>query len=111
MTCGWVSSCAPGNDAVHTLSAMNGGTKATVAQMQQHAEELNAHDTHVVTPDGYDAPGQVSSAYDLSLFARAGPAERRTSASTARRPVRSSPASKGKDGKRGSSASRTPTGC
>ncbi|MFJ9466770.1 D-alanyl-D-alanine carboxypeptidase family protein [Streptomyces caniferus] len=61
-----------GNDAVHTLSAMNGGTKATVAQMQQHAKELNANDTHVVTPDGYDAPGQVSSAYDLSLFARSG---------------------------------------
>ncbi|WP_336050696.1 D-alanyl-D-alanine carboxypeptidase family protein [Streptomyces sp. CA2R101] len=61
-----------GNDAVHTLSAMNGGTKATVAQMQQRAKELNAHDTHVVTPDGYDAPGQVSSAYDLSLFAREG---------------------------------------
>ncbi|MER0482204.1 D-alanyl-D-alanine carboxypeptidase [Streptomyces sp. Edi2] len=61
-----------GNDAVHTLSAMNGGTKATVTQMQQRAKELNANDTHVVTPDGYDAPGQVSSAYDLSLFAREG---------------------------------------
>ncbi|MCB5909539.1 D-alanyl-D-alanine carboxypeptidase family protein [Streptomyces pinistramenti] len=61
-----------GNDAVHTLSAMNGGTQATVAEMQKHAKELNATDTHVVTPDGYDAPGQVSSAYDLSLFARAG---------------------------------------
>ncbi|KUL36538.1 D-alanyl-D-alanine carboxypeptidase [Streptomyces sp. NRRL F-4489] len=61
-----------GNDAVHTLSAMNGGTEATVRQMQQRAVELNATDTHVVTPDGYDAPGQVSSAYDLSLFAREG---------------------------------------
>ncbi|MFJ9854580.1 D-alanyl-D-alanine carboxypeptidase family protein [Streptomyces sp. NPDC101150] len=61
-----------GNDAVHALSAMNGGTEATVAEMQKRAEELNATDTHVVTPDGYDAPGQVSSAYDLSLFARAG---------------------------------------
>ncbi|MCK7622974.1 D-alanyl-D-alanine carboxypeptidase [Streptomyces sp. RS10V-4] len=61
-----------GNDAVHTLSAMNGGTAATVKEMQRRAVELNATDTHVVTPDGYDAPGQVSSAYDLSLFARAG---------------------------------------
>ncbi|WP_039633488.1 D-alanyl-D-alanine carboxypeptidase family protein [Streptomyces sp. 769] len=61
-----------GNDAVHTLSAMNGGTEATVKEMQQRAAELNATDTHVITPDGYDAPGQVSSAYDLSLFARAG---------------------------------------
>ncbi|WP_338057167.1 D-alanyl-D-alanine carboxypeptidase [Streptomyces yunnanensis] len=61
-----------GNDAVHTLSAMNGGTEATVKEMQKRAAELNATDTHVITPDGYDAPGQVSSAYDLSLFARAG---------------------------------------
>ncbi|OKI10321.1 D-alanyl-D-alanine carboxypeptidase [Streptomyces sp. CB02923] len=61
-----------GNDAVHTLSAMNGGTAKTVQEMQKQAEALNAADTHVVTPDGYDAPGQVSSAYDLSLFARAG---------------------------------------
>ncbi|MEU4848688.1 D-alanyl-D-alanine carboxypeptidase family protein [Streptomyces gilvosporeus] len=61
-----------GNDAVHALSAMNGGTEATVKEMQKRAKELNATDTHVVTPDGYDAPGQVSSAYDLSLFARAG---------------------------------------
>ncbi|MET9291230.1 D-alanyl-D-alanine carboxypeptidase [Streptomyces sp. NPDC003077] len=61
-----------GNDAVHTLSAMNGGTDKTVKEMQRHAQELNALDTHVVTPDGYDAPGQVSSAYDLTLFARAG---------------------------------------
>ncbi|MEU9111784.1 D-alanyl-D-alanine carboxypeptidase [Streptomyces sp. NPDC048483] len=61
-----------GNDAVHALSAMNGGTEATVGEMRKRAKELNATDTHVVTPDGYDAPGQVSSAYDLSLFARAG---------------------------------------
>ncbi|MFI0213021.1 D-alanyl-D-alanine carboxypeptidase family protein [Streptomyces lydicus] len=88
-----------GNDAVHTLSAMNGGTAATVAQMQQHAKELNANDTHVVTPDGYDAPGQVSSAYDLSLFARAGlqNADFREYCSTASAQF---PGDKGKDGKR-----------
>ncbi len=61
-----------GNDAVHVLAAMNGGVPATVAQMRAKAAELRADDTHVVTPDGYDEPGQVSSAYDLSLFARAG---------------------------------------
>ncbi|MEU4652897.1 D-alanyl-D-alanine carboxypeptidase [Streptomyces sp. NPDC023723] len=61
-----------GNDAVHVLSAMNGGVDKTVADMNEHAEELQALDTHVVSPDGYDAPGQVSSAYDLSLFARSG---------------------------------------
>ncbi|MFB7075493.1 D-alanyl-D-alanine carboxypeptidase, partial [Streptomyces sp. NPDC056290] len=31
-----------GNDAVHVLSAMNGGVKNTVAEMNEHAEELQA---------------------------------------------------------------------
>ncbi|WNM29771.1 D-alanyl-D-alanine carboxypeptidase [Streptomyces sp. Li-HN-5-11] len=61
-----------GNDAVHVLAAMNGGVAQTVKDMNAHAEELQALDTHVVTPDGYDADGQVSSAYDLTLFARSG---------------------------------------
>ncbi|MFG3100407.1 D-alanyl-D-alanine carboxypeptidase family protein [Streptomyces sp. NPDC048182] len=61
-----------GNDAVHVLSAMNGGVTATVAEMNAHAKELQAEDTTVVTPDGYDAPHQLSSAYDLTLFARSG---------------------------------------
>ncbi|WP_230989797.1 D-alanyl-D-alanine carboxypeptidase family protein [Streptomyces luteolifulvus] len=61
-----------GNDAVHVLSAMNGGVGSTVKEMNEHAEELQALDTHVISPDGYDAPGQVSSAYDLTLFARSG---------------------------------------
>ncbi|MER7766334.1 serine hydrolase [Kitasatospora sp. NPDC096140] len=61
-----------GNDAVHVLSHMNGGIPQTVAEMQARAEALQAKDTRVVSPDGYDMDGQVSSAYDLSLFARAG---------------------------------------
>ncbi|WP_405711965.1 D-alanyl-D-alanine carboxypeptidase [Streptomyces xanthophaeus] len=61
-----------GNDAVHVLSAMNGGIDKTVRDMQAHAEELQALDTHVVSPDGYDSPEQVSSAYDLTLIARSG---------------------------------------
>lgn len=61
-----------GNDAVHVLSAMNGGVDDTVEDMNAHAEELQALDTTAVSPDGYDMPGQVSSAYDLTLFARSG---------------------------------------
>ncbi|WP_258018139.1 D-alanyl-D-alanine carboxypeptidase family protein [Streptomyces noursei] len=61
-----------GNDAVHVLAAMNGGWSATAREMQQTARRLGARDTTVKSPDGYDAPGQVSSAYDLTVFARAG---------------------------------------
>lgn len=63
---------ASGNDAVRVLSAMNGGIDQTVEDMNAHAEELQALDTHVVSPDGYDEVGQVSSAYDLTLIARSG---------------------------------------
>nr|WP_111004581.1 DUF5136 domain-containing protein [Streptomyces sp. NTH33] len=61
-----------GNDAVHVLAAMNDGVKETVEDMNAHAQELQALDTYVVSPDGYDAKGQVSSAYDLTLIARSG---------------------------------------
>ncbi|MEU1490164.1 D-alanyl-D-alanine carboxypeptidase family protein [Streptomyces sp. NPDC005775] len=61
-----------GNDAVHVLASMYGGVPKTVNDMQAHAQELQALDTTVVSPDGYDAPNQVSSAYDLTLFARSG---------------------------------------
>ncbi|CAM5372380.1 D-alanyl-D-alanine carboxypeptidase (Penicillin-binding protein 5/6) OS=Streptomyces albaduncus OX=68172 GN=FHS32_000976 PE=4 SV=1 [Streptomyces griseoloalbus] len=57
---------------MHVLAAMNGGVDKTVDEMNAHAEELQALDTHAVSPDGYDAPGQVSSAYDLTLIARSG---------------------------------------
>ncbi|MHC3472558.1 D-alanyl-D-alanine carboxypeptidase family protein [Streptomyces sp. 7R007] len=61
-----------GNDAVHVLSHLNGGLAKTVAEMQAKAEDLQALDTHVVSPDGFDHKGQLSSAYDLTLFARHG---------------------------------------
>ncbi|MGW9218735.1 D-alanyl-D-alanine carboxypeptidase family protein [Streptomyces sp. NPDC055699] len=61
-----------GNDAVRVLAAMNGGWESMARQMQEKARELGANDTRVVSPDGYDEPGQVSSAYDLALFGRAG---------------------------------------
>ncbi|MFJ9905217.1 D-alanyl-D-alanine carboxypeptidase family protein [Streptomyces sp. NPDC101152] len=61
-----------GNDAVHVLAHMNGGIARTVAEMQAKAADLQALDTHVVSPDGFDHQGQLSSAYDLTLFARHG---------------------------------------
>ncbi|MEU6648837.1 D-alanyl-D-alanine carboxypeptidase [Streptomyces sp. NPDC046900] len=61
-----------GNDAVHVLSHMNGGVAKTVAEMQAKARDLQALDTHVISPDGFDHKGQLSSAYDLTLFARHG---------------------------------------
>ncbi|MEU3605932.1 D-alanyl-D-alanine carboxypeptidase [Streptomyces sp. NPDC035033] len=61
-----------GNDAVHVLTRMNQGLNKTVTEMNARAVELQALDTHVKSPDGYDAPGQVSSAYDLTLIARSG---------------------------------------
>ncbi|MET8858751.1 serine hydrolase [Streptomyces sp. NPDC004579] len=61
-----------GNDAVHVLASMNGGWTSTAAQMQAKARSLGADDTRVVSPDGYDTPGQVSSAFDLAVFGRDG---------------------------------------
>ncbi|MFD8277253.1 D-alanyl-D-alanine carboxypeptidase family protein [Streptomyces flaveolus] len=61
-----------GNDAVHVLASLVGGWSTTAARMQAEARALGARDTHVRSPDGYDAPGQVSSAYDLAVFGRAG---------------------------------------
>ncbi|MFF4280606.1 D-alanyl-D-alanine carboxypeptidase family protein [Streptomyces kronopolitis] len=61
-----------GSDAVHTLAAMNGGWNKTIDDMQQTAHRLGARDTRVESADGFDTPGQVSSAYDLTLFGRAG---------------------------------------
>ncbi|MEV0635871.1 D-alanyl-D-alanine carboxypeptidase [Streptomyces sp. NPDC050619] len=61
-----------GNDAVHVLAHMNGGIDRTVAEMRARAADLQARDTHVVSPDGFDHKGQLSSAYDLTLFAHHG---------------------------------------
>ena len=61
-----------GNDAVHVLAALSGGWDGTAARMQAKARALGARDTHVRSPDGYDTPGQVSSAFDLAVFGRAG---------------------------------------
>lgn len=60
-----------GNDAATALARAAGGVPQTVARMQQHARDLGALDTVVKDPSGLDAPGQVTSAYDLALIARA----------------------------------------
>ena len=99
---------------MHVLSAMNDGVDNTVKEMNAHAEELQALDTHVVSPDGYDEPGQVSSAYDLTLFARSGLQKKdfREYCSTvsAKFPGETK-RQEGQDGPRAPSRSRTPTGC
>ncbi|MFF4123941.1 D-alanyl-D-alanine carboxypeptidase family protein [Microbispora rosea] len=61
-----------GNDAAVALAEANGGVKKTLADMNKEARKLQAYDTVAKTPNGLDAPGQRSSAYDLALIARAG---------------------------------------
>ena len=61
-----------GNDAAIALAKMNGGVKDTVSQMNEVAASLQALDTTARNTSGLDAPGQLSSAYDLALIARAG---------------------------------------
>lgn len=61
-----------GNDAARALAHVNGGIAETVAQMNQVAASLGASDTVAKTPNGLDRKGQVSSAFDLALIARAG---------------------------------------
>jgi len=60
------------NDAAVTLADANGGVADTLAQMNALASHLQAGDTVALTPDGLDATGQTSSAYDLALIFRAG---------------------------------------
>jgi D-alanyl-D-alanine carboxypeptidase (penicillin-binding protein 5/6) len=59
------------NDAASALARANGGFPATVADMQAVATHLQANDTTPKTPSGLDTPGQLSSAYDMALMARA----------------------------------------
>ena len=61
-----------GNDCAAALAQANGGLELTVAQMNEEAQRLQAYDTVALNPSGLPAEGQVSSAYDLALFAREG---------------------------------------
>jgi D-alanyl-D-alanine carboxypeptidase (penicillin-binding protein 5/6) len=60
------------NDAAVALADANGNLPGTLAQMNTVAAHLQADDTVALTPDGLDAKGQSSSAYDLALIFRAG---------------------------------------
>ena len=61
-----------GNDCASALAQANGGLELTVAQLNEEAQRLQAYDTVVKNPSGLPAEGQLSSAYDLALIARAG---------------------------------------
>jgi D-alanyl-D-alanine carboxypeptidase (penicillin-binding protein 5/6) len=58
------------NDAAMALAQGAGTVKATLTQMNQIADSLGALDTVAKNPSGLDAPGQVSSAYDLATIGR-----------------------------------------
>jgi D-alanyl-D-alanine carboxypeptidase (penicillin-binding protein 5/6) len=62
-----------GNDAADGIAKAGGGgdLSKAVTLMQDEAARLQAYDTTVVNPNGLDADGQYSSAYDLALFGRA----------------------------------------
>ncbi len=64
-----------GNDAANALATAAGGQEAAAELMNDAAEGLQARDTRAVNQHGLDAEGQVSSAYDLALIARAGLAD------------------------------------
>jgi serine-type D-Ala-D-Ala carboxypeptidase (penicillin-binding protein 5/6) len=58
------------NDAAMTLAQATGSLSQGMADINAEARHLQADDTVAVTPNGLDAPGQHTSAYDLALFAR-----------------------------------------
>lgn len=60
------------NDAGMALAGAAGGMSRTIELMSQEAKRIQAFDTVPKTPHGLDAPGQVTSAYDLALIAKNG---------------------------------------
>ena len=62
-----------GTDLVPATAALAGRiSRARGGQARFAAADLQALDTHVVSPDGFDHNCQLSSSYDLTLFARHG---------------------------------------
>ncbi|HEX5534117.1 MAG TPA: D-alanyl-D-alanine carboxypeptidase family protein [Actinomycetales bacterium] len=60
-----------GNDAAFALGNLSGGQNEAVAKMRAEAERIGAASTVVRNTSGLDEPGQVSTARDLALMARA----------------------------------------
>ena len=60
-----------GNDAAIALAQANSSVPATVEEMNDVADQLQAFNTTARNPSGLDAKGQFSTAYDLTLIARA----------------------------------------
>jgi D-alanyl-D-alanine carboxypeptidase (penicillin-binding protein 5/6) len=63
-----------GNDAANVLARVAGGTDGvagTIRAMNAQAAAQGARGTTAVNPHGLDAPGQVTSAHDLAVIARA----------------------------------------
>ena len=60
------------NDAAMALAQATGSLSQGMAVINAEARHLRADDTVAITPNGLDAPGQHTSAYDLALFARQG---------------------------------------
>jgi D-alanyl-D-alanine carboxypeptidase (penicillin-binding protein 5/6) len=60
------------NDAAYALATFAGGgdVAAFVREMNAKARELRLRDTRFVNPDGLDAPGEHSSAADVTRLAR-----------------------------------------
>lgn len=58
------------NDSAVALAQATGSYSRGIALMNATAARLQARDTHVVDPNGLNAPGQLTSAYDLALIAR-----------------------------------------
>ncbi len=58
------------NDAAIALAQATGSYSAGMAALNAEARHLQADDTVAMDPNGLDAPGQHTSAYDLALIAR-----------------------------------------
>lgn len=61
-----------GNDAAYTVASnYPGGLPAFIVAMNSRVQQLNLTDTHFQNPAGLDDPNHYSSAYDLSVIAKA----------------------------------------